>query len=311
MRALEKLQAVVVALMFSGAGLAQTAQQNAPVKTANSGTSCPVRSVLLNFDIYRRGELVGGLPVYHLRGDSAFFFSAGMAIDADGAPNAYNAENSGLDDLSNAGEPGHWDGVLQDRDGNPLIQGPDDPFPGYYISCTALADWTKDRLDPTRFVDASKIPYIALPGDLARQTGARLGDLTAVYNMRNGKYSYAIFADIGALGEGSIALADDLGLWPDARRGGTWGGIVYVVFPGSGNHRPKTLGEINALTGDLFQSWGGPGEIPLCADAETWRRMWSQGNPWWGARYTQPAKAAEPASNSGAATGANSNATTN
>lgn len=274
MRAIKKLQALAVALMFSASGFAQTAQQPASQNTGNSGATCPVRSVLLNFDIYRHGELVGELPIYRLRDDSAFFFSAGMAIDADGAPNAYNAENTGLDDLSNAGEPGHWDGVLQDPEGNPLVQGPDDPFPGYYISCTALSDWTKDRFDPTRFVDATKIPYIALPGDLARATGARLGDLAAVYNARNGKYSYAIFADIGALGEGSIALADNLGLWSDARRGGAWGGIVYVVFPGSGNHRPKPVDEINSLTGDLFQTWGGADEIRSCADTGTWTRMW-------------------------------------
>ena len=28
-------------------------------------------------------------------------------------------------------------------DGEPFVQGPDDPFPGYYVSATALADRTK------------------------------------------------------------------------------------------------------------------------------------------------------------------------
>ena len=94
---------------------------------------------------------------------------------ADGAPNAYHPDNSGLDDLSNAGTPGRWEGLAKDADGEPIIQGPNDPFPGYYVSATALADRTKPVNDPTRYVDASKIPFIVLPGAMARQIGARPG----------------------------------------------------------------------------------------------------------------------------------------
>jgi hypothetical protein len=65
-----------------------------------------------------------------------------------------------------------------------------------------------------------------------------LGDFAVVMNLRNGKSSYAIYADIGTMGEGSIALADNLGIWSDARRGGQSDGILYLVFPGSGNLQP-------------------------------------------------------------------------
>jgi Fungal chitosanase of glycosyl hydrolase group 75 len=205
------------------------------------------------------------VPIWHLGDDSAFYFTAGMAIDADGAPNAYNPQNTGLDDVSNAGSAGHWDGVLEDSDGNPLVQGPGDPFPGYYISCTALADRSKLPLDPTRFVDASKIPYIVLPGDVARDAGARLGDFAVVLNLRSGAFTYAIFADIGTLGEGSVALADNLGIWPDARQGGRSRGILYLVFPGSGNHQPRASEEITTEASRLFQDWGGVERANSCA----------------------------------------------
>jgi hypothetical protein len=265
-RRLKKIASVIFALTLPLASLAQNEQLPRPLTSPND---CSARSLLFDFDVHRSGETVGQLSVWHLRDDLAFFFSAGMAIDADGAPNTYNSDNTGLDDLSNAGQPGHWQGLLSDETGNPLVQGPDDPYPGYYISCTALADWTKDRFDPTRFVDASQIPYIALPGDLARAAGARLGDLAVVFNLRNQRFSFAIFADIGSLGEGSIALADNLGIWSDARHGGSRGGMLYLVFPGSGDHRPKTVEEINELTVPLFRDWGGAEQLRSCGDEGT------------------------------------------
>ena len=227
--------------------------------------SCPSRTLLMNWEVARNGEPVRQMPIWQLPQSQAFFFVAGMSIDADGAPNAYNADNTGLDDLENAGHPGHWDGILADESGNPLVQGANDPFPGFYISCTALSDRTKERLDPTRFVDASKIPYIVLPGDISRDTGARLGDFAVVTNLRSGRSSYAIFADIGTFGEGSVALAEKLGIWPDARNGGTRAGVLYLVFPGSGNRQPRPIEEINTETEKQLQDWGGIEQLNSCA----------------------------------------------
>jgi hypothetical protein len=95
-------------------------------------------------------------------------------------------------------------------------------------------------------VDASKIPYVALPKEVADRGGARLGDFALVINVQNGKSSFAIYADTGTLGEGSIALADALGIWSDARRGGQSEGILYLLFPGSGNLRPRTIDDIQS-----------------------------------------------------------------
>ena len=224
---------------------------------------CSTRSVLFNFED-TRGERTQEVPVWQMPGGSAFFFDAGMNIDADGAPNAYNPDNTGLDDLSNAGEPGHWGGIIADELGNPYIQTADDPFPGFYVSCTSLSDRNKARIDPTRYVDASKIPYVVLPGLVARQGGAELGDLAVVFNLRNGKSSYAIFADIGTMGEGSVALARNLGIREDARNGGARNGIRYLVFPESGNGQPRPIEEINAEAEKVLQAWGGAGRLSSC-----------------------------------------------
>ena len=215
-------------------------------------------TLLLNFEMRHDGEAERDIPIGHLPGNSAFFYESGMTIDADGAPNAYHPDNSGIDDLGNAGAPGIWEGLAKDAQGEPFIQGPDDPFPGYYVSETALADRSKAINDPARYVDASKIPFIVLPGGLARQIGARVGDYAVVFNERNGRSSYAIFGDVGPhdrLGEGSIALAENLGIRSDARNGGTWRGVLYMVFPGSGEGRPKTVDEINANGQNLLRAW--------------------------------------------------------
>lgn len=214
--------------------------------------------LLLNFEMRHDGEPERDVPIGRFAGTSAFFFESGMTIDADGAPNAYHPDNLGLDDLANAGAPGRWEGLAKDADGEPFIQGPDDPFPGYYVSATALADHLKAVNDPTRYVDASRIPFVVLPGGMAREIGARPGDFAIVFNHRNGKGSYAIFADVGPhdrIGEGSVALAENLGIRSDARNGGTRGGIFFLVFPGSGNGRPRTLDEINSEGRKLLQNW--------------------------------------------------------
>jgi hypothetical protein len=213
---------------------------------------------LLNFEMRHDGDPEQDIPIARLPGSQAFFYEAGMTIDADGAPNAYHPDNSGLDDLANAGSPGRWEGLAKNPDGEPYIQGPNDPFPGYYVSATALSDRSKAVNDPTRYVDASRIPFVVLPGILARQLGARVGDFAIVFNKRNGKISYAIYGDVGPfdrIGEGSVALAENLGIRSDARNGGARRGIVYLVFPGSGNGSPRTNEEITTEGQKLVLDW--------------------------------------------------------
>ena len=190
----------------------------------------------------------------------AFTFVAGMAIDADGCPRAYHPDaKSGLDHLANGGKPGDWWGVVTANgkpSGEPVVQGDDDPAPGFYVSQTALFDPDYELTDPRRYVDACEIPYIVLPLDDTR--GAGLGDFAMVINHANGRRCGAIFADLGPghkLGEGSIALAECLGVKSSPKHGGTDGGIMYIVFPGSGNGRPQPGHVIQQRAGELYEIW--------------------------------------------------------
>ena len=160
-----------VAIAHPGAQAQEAAGGQSDAIAGNGAPEACSRTLLADFDP-NKGEYFGhDVSVWGVGDGSAVMFQSGMTIDADGAPNAYNPDNTGLDDLSNAGEPGDWDGIVADRGGEPFIQGPDDPFPGFYVSCTALVDWSKLRTDPARYVDASKIMMAGLPGhEFPRQT---------------------------------------------------------------------------------------------------------------------------------------------
>ncbi len=263
-----KKHVIHVILLFEllcAAALGQRAETIAEDQFVNSCANA--RSMPLDIVVWHRDKkYVYEVPVLRFPDKDPFFFISGMSIDADGAPNAYHPDDTGLDELANAGSPTRWNGIITDREGDPLIQEESDPFPGYYISCTSLADETKEFTDPTRYVDATKIPYVALPEDVAYRGGTRLGDFVFVMNLRNGESSFAIYADIGTLGEGSVALANALGIRSDARRGGQSDGILYVLFPGSGNLQPRTIGEIQSEGEKHLSHWGGMKKLSSCAE---------------------------------------------
>jgi hypothetical protein len=205
---------------------------------------------------------------------AAFFYSSGMAIDADGSFRAYHPKQElGLDSLNHAGHRGNWWALVTDnlkKNGRPVVQGPSDPAPGYYVSTTSLYDSRNPNpRDPRRYVDASNIPFVVLPPEGFRH--ARLGDFATVANLQNGQVSPAIVADESApglkFGEGSIALADALGIDSNARNGGKERGVAYVVYPGSGNGEPRSLAEITQHSQTLFESWGGMKRLKVCLSA--------------------------------------------
>lgn len=213
---------------------------------------------------------VVGTPVWRLPKSTAFGFRAGMRIDADGAPKAFHKDDSkALDNLANAGSPGKWTGILTHNgkpDGKPVVQGRADPAPGYFISTTALFDKKKPVKSPKRYVDASKVPYVALP-EQAKEWGAALGDFAVVLNTKNGRIAFAIFADVGPpakLGEGSIALADALGIASSPKDGGVQANVVYVVFPKSGKGTPRSPEEIDREGKKLFDALGGRTALGTC-----------------------------------------------
>lgn len=143
-----------------------------------------------------------------------------MDVDVDGAPNAYGPRGADtLDNLRDARyrrrRHGEIVGYLTEDDNPkvPVVQGPNDPYPGDYISQTAYTDQalTVER-DPHRYVDATKINYVVL-GNRARQLGARLGDFVAVTSLRTHRSVFGIVGDDGnpSGNEGSLHLLQDLG----------------------------------------------------------------------------------------------------
>jgi hypothetical protein len=213
---------------------------------------------------------LASITVWKLPGGTTIAFKSGMMIDADGAPKAYHQEDGkALDLLANAGEEGRWTSLVTDTgkpSGKPIVQGKSDPAPGYFVSTTALFDKNKPAKNPARYVDASTIQYIALPPD-AKEWGAKLGDFVVVLNAKNGRLAYAIFADIGPpakLGEGSIALADALGIESNPKSGGLPFGVVYGIFVGSGNGSPRKAADIEAEGKRLFDAMGGRKALATC-----------------------------------------------
>ena len=184
-----------------------------------------------------------------------------MDVDVDGAPNAYGPKGKKtLDILAHARAPHSRQivGYMTEYDGGPpTVQGPQDPFPGYYVSQTDFADLNNPRKeDPRRYVDATRINYV-VSGDVAQKAGMEMGDFATVYSCRTGKLVYAIAADSGnASGaEGSLALVRALG-YPltngiddsvDARE------IVITYYPGSNPHKQffKTQAELDAAARKL------------------------------------------------------------
>lgn len=143
-----------------------------------------------------------------------------MDVDVDGAPNAYGPPGShALDSLKHARYRGwkHADivGYLTEDDhpNRPVRQGPQDPFPGLYISQTAFTDPARTReRDVSRYVNATRINYVVL-GDQAHKQGAQLGDFVAVYSRASHRSVYGLVGDDGnpSGDEGSLHLLQALG----------------------------------------------------------------------------------------------------
>lgn len=181
---------------------------------------------------------------------------SGMAIDCDGSPHAYAPLASGLkalDYLANAGKPGNWYGLIVGLDDEPIIQGANDPAPGFYISPTAFSDRTRPLHDPRRYIDSETVPYIAIPPDLVRLAGVKLGDLAMV--LYNGVQCGAICADIGPrtrIGEGSVFLATQLHIPASPKNGGIPAGVSYTIFKHTTQPWPRPLEDIDTQTKALF-----------------------------------------------------------
>ncbi|WP_338814540.1 S-layer homology domain-containing protein [Bernardetia sp. Wsw4-3y2] len=209
-------------------------------------------------------DVAVGTTVWKLSGRNGFFFENEMTINADGSPNAYNPSNTGLDYLANAGYPGNWWGIATNSSGTPYIQRSFEPTPGYYVSTTAMVDARYTDREPRRYANSETIPFLVLPASKAM--GAKLGDFGVIYNQRNGKFCYAIYADVGPtnhLGEASIKAAELLGINNNPKNGGQSGDVVYLVFPNTRitNGQIPTYQTILTEGERNFNEWGGIAQL--------------------------------------------------
>jgi len=172
-----------------------------------------------------------------------------MDVDVDGAPTAYGPVGfKTLDYLKNAhyrGRPwGEIVGYLTEDDHPkvPVVQGPHDPAPGYYVSQTAFVDDANaNERDPRRYVDATKINYV-VRGNEAKKRGVQLGDFVAVHSTHTGRSVFAIVGDDGnpSGDEGSLHLLQALGYpFHDGKDDAVeeHGEIVVRFYPGSNAQR--------------------------------------------------------------------------
>ena len=184
------------------------------------------------------------------------FTSAGLAVDADGAPNSYLVDGEGLSDtcdgvvaivggkrVNNKTDTKHWYAICQqawkdaqasgdfsrvaifgflvDKQNHPIVQGAGDPLPGQaYITTTSMT--VKGTPDGTQrhWVDAVKIPYVVLPGNFVKAYHVKLGDLVVVYRPKTQAVAFGVYADGGDLGEASVKLHTDLGSSPIVTKNG-------------------------------------------------------------------------------------------
>src|SRR5262245_29350729 len=138
-------------------------------------------------------ETFRGTRILRQRQDLAYaYVTTHKAVDADGAPNAYHPDNTGLDLLANAGYPNTdwWPDVLvpDPEDGSKAYKQRKGKYKGYFIAMTALRTHKGDPFDPSTYVDAREFPYVVIPsGFEKRPNAAGQGDVGFATNLDNGK----------------------------------------------------------------------------------------------------------------------------
>ncbi len=223
----------------------------------------------------------GGTQIWKAADSEIYFYVVGrMAIDADGAPNAYHPDDTGIDALANAGFPnGGWKSVLvvdPDDGSKPYVQTTGE-FAGYFVAKTTLQDKSLPVTDVRRYVDSRKVPYLVFPGAFygIKGTGG-FGDTGMALNLANNKESPLIVADAGPtnapLREVSIRLAENLGgvnVNPRNGAGMPTGDFVYVVSPKSKSSPPWPVSseELQQRGADILSKLGGWDGVRACLSA--------------------------------------------
>ena len=200
---------------------------------------------------------------YRIPGNSAWFMKGRYMVDFDGAPNCYHPSNAKLlpirdyptvdimawdgvlDTLADAkNDDGTWASVVLDANGDPIVQGPDEPCPGYLVSTVPLQDDAYPTTSARRYADARTIPYFALPLQILQQQGAwfkmiadghtgNFGDYVTAVNLNTNDSGQAVIGDTGNkphFGEGSYALGKSINFLT----GTVEPEVLYIIYPGTG-----------------------------------------------------------------------------
>lgn len=227
---------------------------------------------------FQPAEVFRGTQIFRQASGLAYAYQTDhTAVDADGAPNAYHPDNTGLDLLANAGYPNHdwWPDVLVQDPAHPskaFVQ-PSGPFQGFFVSMTSLRKPNGNKFETATYVDSTKVPYVVLPsGFTALPNVARSGDVGLATHLSSGLTTTFIVGDSGGgnearLGEGSIALFVALGGHnPNPRNGHgvPAGQYQYILFPGSRRQStglwPRSNQDIHDQAMQLIESTPGIGE---------------------------------------------------
>jgi hypothetical protein len=187
---------------------------------------------------------------------------SGMDIDADGAwgpPGSYAPPGSGLtplDILSDGGWPHSWYGGPTDGAGKWVVQGPHDPAPGYIVSGTSWKnpDNTVPDKSQRKYVDALTVPYWVRPLGQSWIQNGQVG--IAMYKEKVEPFVVADAGPPSHYGEGSIALANKLGVPPSATHGGVSAGVFSLIFTDA-RIKWGDWSNIDVLSHEVFTKWGG------------------------------------------------------
>ncbi|MBL9033381.1 MAG: hypothetical protein JNN33_01385 [Rhodospirillaceae bacterium] len=167
---------------------------------------------------------------------SALKFRSPLAINTDGAPNAYHIDGrpgGALNTLCNAGRvfstegayDGHqdcdrfladvkaaqedgwhgptrivWHGIVtRDKTRHEPVVQESGAYAGYFVSATSLQNKAYKETDQRRYLDARVVPFLVLPKRSAflGDGGARLGDLAFVIDPETQLYTFAVVGDLG------------------------------------------------------------------------------------------------------------------
>jgi hypothetical protein len=248
---------------------------------------------------------VGDIPLFRDEQTRAIAFASQMHVNTDGAPDSYHPDNIGITHICNGvnlGASSTWKedclptfrqakaegfrgdarvrffAMVTDRAGVPIIQGANDPRPGFYVSTTALKQPGADAGTPNGQVDSNTVPFAVIPGpwQSRRDPGPQLGDFGIAVRRSDGKVVPFVIADTGPprkLGEGSVALHQALGNDPFQMRFGVrraWSGIshpdvFYVMFPGTAVRDERFTAEMVATHAQRsLAAFGGEERLRTC-----------------------------------------------